>query len=258
MGLRLDSSGSKVFNVLSESAYIEREAYLRTAEDGDNGVIYVQNAPYTKEKVAASGTYEEEDVTGGKRYTFKQRGRTYISYGDHDVALSGNYRIKYTKSSSDGLKMSAGGAVYYNLSSTGGPNKHKITLSNGTIVYADRIEGPLYGDYKRSTIEVQKMVNGEWTSPSDLDPGTESVNFYFYIEKPTNVGHVRVISSIGPDLLGKVLVPAKLHKETTREIRYAPWRYIPSQKTQQKKTFLVQGASTAVQNFAFDGMEDID
>ena len=67
MGLRLDSSGSKVFNVLSESAYIEREAYLRTAEDGDNGVIYVQNAPYTKEKVAASGTYEEEDVTGGKR-----------------------------------------------------------------------------------------------------------------------------------------------------------------------------------------------
>ena len=129
---------------------------------------------------------------------------------------------------------------------------------NGVYVYANKIEGPLYGAHKKSTVEVQKIVNGEWTSPSSLDPGSGSVNFNFYIGEQTNVGHVRVISSIGPDLLGKVLVPAKLHKETTREIRYAPWRYIPSQKTQQNKTFLVQGASTAVQNFAFDGMDDID
>ena len=129
---------------------------------------------------------------------------------------------------------------------------------NGVYVYANKIEGPLYGDYKKSTVEVQKIVNGEWTSPSSPDPGTGSANFNFYIGGSTNVGRVRVIASIAPDLSGKVLVPAKLHKETTREIRYAPWRYIPSQKTQQTKTFLVQGASTAVQNFAFDGMDDID
>ena len=258
MGLRLDSGGSKVFNVLSESAYIEEEAHLRPAVDGDVGVIYVQNAPYTKEEVAASGTYEENDVTGGKRYTFKQRGQTYIRYNDHDFALSGDYRIKYTVSSNGTEMMSKYGKVYYNLSSNGTGNKERIELENGTYVYANVIEGPLYGTHKKSTIEVQKIVNGEWTTPANLDPGSDSVNFYFYIGKSTNVGHVRVIASIAPDLSGKVLVPAKLHNETTIEIRYAPWRYIPSQKTQQTKTFLVQGASTAVQNFAFDGMEDID
>ena len=256
MALRADSNGSKVFKVLKTSAYISEEAYLRDAEENDTDIIYVKNGLYAAEEVTPSGTYDTSDVTGGKKYAFKQRGRTYINYGDISFELNENYRVKYTVSSNGETAISSG-SVYYNLSSTGGSGKVQLGPFNGVYVYANKLNGPLYRAHKKSTVVIQKKVNGSWVTQSGLDPGSGSVNFGFTVGASTEVGSVTVLDSVAPTYSGKTLVPAVLTKETTTDKKYAPWIYIQSEKSEETKTFLVQGASTAVQNFAFDGMEDV-
>lgn len=49
-----------------------------------------------------------------------------------------------------------------------------------------------------------------------------------------------------------------LTQATTRDLKYDYFTYIPSAAEESSGTFLVQGASTAVQNFSFDGMDDIE
>lgn len=50
----------------------------------------------------------------------------------------------------------------------------------------------------------------------------------------------------------------KKYKYTASTFSPAYSTYVPSRASQEKKTVLAQSGSTAMQNFAFDGMEDID
>lgn len=49
-----------------------------------------------------------------------------------------------------------------------------------------------------------------------------------------------------------------LTQAQTRDLRYDYYTYIPSAAEESIGTFLARYGSTAVQNFAFGGMEDID
>ena len=257
MGLRLDSDGSKVFRVLDEPAYISRAAYIRDAEESDVDTFLVQTAPYSKEIITPSGNYTLTETDGSKKYAFPggyERGS--LGYGSTNKTLDARYRIVYTVSSNGSTVLSSGGSAYYNLSTSGGSGKTFIGTYGGVYIYGNKISGPVYRAHKKSTVVVQKLVNGSWVNQTD--PGSGSVTFNIYAGGTVQGGSVTIDPSTAPTLRTKVLVPAVLQKEVVSEKRYSPWRYVPSGKTKSTKTFLAQSGSTAVQNFAFGGMEDID
>lgn len=211
MGLRPDTGGSTVFNVLTRPASIAQEAYLRDAEDGDTGIIYVKNGAYKKEAVTADGNYTVSDVDGGKKYEF--------SVG----ASSGYKKSTITLTGHAGVNRATGSVTI------------RFYTPSGANIFADA--GP-YGTVAASDMTLVYTVS---TPPSGGGGGS-----------------VTVVPSTAPTYSGKTLVPAVLQQATTSEKRYAPWRYVPSSKTEATKTVLAQSGSTAMQNFAFDGMEDID
>lgn len=226
--------------------------------DGDVDTILVQKNPYTKESVTKEGNCTVTDVSGGKKYTFPGGSEPgVLSYGSTKLTIDGKYQIEYIVSTATEV-MSGYGAAYYNLSAQGGPGKVQIGTYNGVTIFGNKISGPIFTGYKKSTVEVKKYVNGKWVKKTD--PGAGSVTFIVNAGSSTDGGSVTVLSSIPPDIGIKKLVPAVLQQETTEVKRYAPWRYIESTASEAKKTFLVQGqqGSTAIQNFAFDGMDDID
>lgn len=257
MGLRPDTGGSTVFNVVTRPASIAQEAYLRDAEESDVDTFLVQTAPYSKEIITPSGNYTLTETGGSKKYAFPggyERGS--LGYGSTNKTLDARYRIVYTVSSNGSTVLSSGGRAYYNLSATGGSGKVQLGPFNGVYVYANKIDGPVYRAHKKSTVVVQKLVNGSWVNQTD--PGSGSVTFNLYAGGTVQGGSVTIDPSTAPTLRTKVLVPAVLQREVVSEKRYAPWRYVPSRKTEDTKTVLAQSGSTAVQNFAFDGMDDID
>lgn len=257
MGLRPDTGGSTVFNVVTRPASIAQEAYLRDAEESDVDTFLVQTAPYSKETITPSGNYTLTETSGSKKYTFPggfERGS--LGYGSTRKTVDARYRIVYTVSSNGSVVLSSGGSAYYNLSTAGGSGKVLVGTFGGVRIYGNVISGPVYRAHNKSTVVVQKLVNGSWVTQTD--PGSGSVTFNIYAGGAVQGGSVTIDPSTAPTLRTKVLAPAVLQKEVVSEKKYAPWRYIPSQKTEKTKTFLVQGASTAVQNFAFGGMEDID
>ena len=211
MGLRPDTGGSTVFNVLTRPASIAQKAYLRDAEDGDTGIIYVKNGAYQKETVTADGAYTVSDVGGGKKYAFSVGASS--GYKKSTITLSGHAGVNR-----------ATGSVTIRFYTPSGANIFADAGSYGTVAASD-----------------MTLVYTVSTPPSGGGGGS-----------------VTVIPSVAPTYSGKTLVPAVLQRETTSEKRYAPWRYVPSSKTEETKTVLAQSGSTAVQNFAFDGMEDID
>lgn len=257
MGLRPDTGGSTVFNVVTRPASIAQEAYLREAEESDVDTFLVQTAPYSKEIITPSGNYTLTETDGSKKYAFPggyERGS--LGYGSTKKTLDARYRIVYTVSSNGSTVLSSGGSAYYNLSTSGGSGKTFIGTYGGVNIYGNAISGPVYRAHKKSTVVVQKLVNGSWVTQTD--PGSGSVTFNIYAGGAVQGGSVTIDPSTPPALRAKVLVPAALQKEVVSEKKYSPWRYIASQKTEQTKTFLTQNSSTAIQNFAFDGMDDID
>lgn len=260
MGLRMDSEGSVAFNVVTESAKISRDAYIRDAEETDVNTFLVQESgsPYIRETVTPSGNYTVSDVNGGKKYTFGSGyERSILSYGGNNKTVDAKYRIVYTVSTNGSTVLSSGGTAYYNLSTAGGSGKVLVGTFGGVKIYGNTISGPVYRAHKKSTVVVQKLVNGAWVTQTD--PGSGSVTFTIYAGSTVGGGSVTIDPSTPATVKTKTLVPAVLQKEKTTERKYAPWRYIPSEKTTAKKTFLVQAdGASAVQNFAFDGMDGWD
>lgn len=257
MGLRPDTGGSTVFNVVTRPASISQEAYLRDAEESDVDTFLVQTAPYSKEIITPSGNYTLTETGGSKKYAFPggyERGS--LGYGSTNKTLDARYRIVYTVSSNGSTVLSSGGSAYYNLSTSGGSGKKLIGTYGGVNIYGNVISGPVYRAHKKSTVVVQKLVNGSWVTQTD--PGSGSVTFNIYAGGSVQGGSVTIDPSTAPTLRAKVLVPAVLQREVVSAKRYAPWRYVPSRKTESTKTVLAQSGTMKMQNFAFDGMDDID
>ena len=211
MGLRPDTGGSTVFNVLTRPASIAQEAYLRDAADGEAGIIYVKNGLYQKEAVTAEGSYTVSDVGGGKKYEFPVGSSS--GYKKSTITLTGHAGVNR-----------ASGSVTIRFYTPSGAN-----------IFADAGQ---YGTVAASDMTLVYTVS---TPPSGGGGGS-----------------VTIVPSTAPTYSGKTLVPAVLQREKTSEKRYAPWRYVPSSKTEETKTVLAKSGSTAIQNFAFYGMDDID
>lgn len=244
MGLRLDSGGSKVFKVLDQSAYISREAFIRDAEETDTDTFLVQTAPYSKETITPSGNYTLTESGGSKKYSFPggyERGS--LGYGSTSKTVDARYQIVYTVSSNGSTVLSSGGSAYYNLSASGGSGKTLIGNYGGVNIFGNVISGPVYKAHNKSTVIVRKLVNGSWVTQTD--PGSGSVTFNIYAGGSVQGGSVTIDPSTAPTLRAKVLVPAVMQKETTTEKRYAPWRYIPSEKSAAEKILLVKTEETS-------------
>lgn len=206
-------------------------------EDGDAGTpIYVRTSNSSPQSVSFTGS----PVIGssGKATTYKYNGTVNSRMNVHSYNGSGgtvennNYTGAYE--------------VNYNVSTAYQVN---LTLyykkSNGT--YAQYPNTCYYG-YKKSTLTV-----------TGADTGSGSAKLVF---TPQNVSWNSGVVSVTPYtpevVRAKKIKQGVLTQATTRDIKYDYYTYIPSAAEVSSGTFLVQGASTAVQNFAFNGMDDID
>lgn len=169
-----------------------------------------------------NGLYQKETVTAEGDYTEEtvDGGKKYTFGGESGGGYS---KSTITLTGHTGVNRATGSVTI------------RFYTANGSNIYAD---AGRYGTVAASDMTLVYKVS---TPPSGGAGGS-----------------VTVLSSTPPTYQGKTLVPAVLQRETTTEKRYAHWRYIPSECSEKEKTFLVQHGSTAVQNFAFEGMEDID
>lgn len=124
------------------------------------------------------------------------------------------------------------------------------------------------------------VVRNTGTSPVTINPGntrtmrTDSVVYdcttwadYYTYPSYDYVGYFASSGSAGgggtvvvtPEIVrAQKIKQGVLTQATTRDLNYDFYTYIPSAAEESSGTFLVRGASTAVQNFAFDGMDDIE
>lgn len=110
--------------------------------------------------------------------------------------------------------------------------KYQMYTKGSSGTYYPWAGGTLYVNYKKSTLAV-----------TGVDTGSGSAQLKFTPNAPGGDG-------------GSVTVVPSTPEETTDQ-KFGYFTHIPASAESQERTFLVQ-QSTAVQNFAFDGMDDLD
>lgn len=84
-----------------------------------------------------------------------------------------------------------------------------------------------------------------------MDTGSGSAKLVF-TPRGGGGGSVTVIPYKPETVARKVLQPATLTPEESRDRKWGYYTRVPGSAVEQTKTFLVQGGTTALQNFAFD------
>lgn len=207
-------------------------------EDGDSGTpIYVRTAKSTAQSVAYTGSPKIATDSNGK-VAYSYSGTTtgtmnvHTYDGNSDTVENKSYTSAYT--------------VNYTVSSA---TKYTSTLYskdvNGNYYVNNQT---FYTGYKKSTLSV-----------TGTDTGSGSAKLVFTPkDKNWSSGVVTVTPYTPETVRAKKIKQGVLTQAKTRDIKYDYYTYIPSAAKEATGTFLAQGASTAVQNFAFDGMDDID
>lgn len=236
MGRFIHAGGASTIKELTAYASVT-DATLVDMEDGDAGSpIYVRTTKSSPQSVAYTGS--PAIGSSGAATTFQYTGSVNSKMNVHTYNGSGNtvenntygsaYTVNYTVSTAHQVNLT----LYYKK-------------SNGT--YAQYPNTCYYG-YKKSTLAV-----------TGTDTGSGSAKLVF---TPKNVSWNSGVVSVTPYtpevVRAKKIKQGVLTQATTRDIKYDYYTYIPSAAEVSSGTFLVQGASTAVQNFSFDGIDDID
>lgn len=230
MGRFIHAGGSSTIKELTAYASVT-DATLVDMEDGDAwSPIYVRISKSSAQSVAYTGspvigssgaatTYKYTGTTGGRM-------NVHTYNGSEETVENNNYTSAYE--------------VDYNVSTAYQVN---LTLyykkSDGT--YAQYPNTCYYG-YKKSTLKV-----------TGTDTGSGSAKLVFTPKGETwNSGVVSVTPYTPEVVRAQKIKQGVLTQATTRDIKYDYYTYIPSAAEESSGTFLAQGASTAVQNFAFD------
>lgn len=239
MGRFIHAGGASTIKELTAYASVT-SAELVDMEDGDAGTpIYVrtsrsypESVVYTDSPVIGSSdgatTYKYTGTTGGRMNV-----HTYIGDdGSGGTVENNNYTSAYEVNYTVSQAYTVNNTLYYKK-------------SDGT--YAEYPNTCYYG-YKKSTLTV-----------TGKDTGSGSAKLVFTPRGETWNSGVVTVTPYTPEVVrAKKLKQGVLTQAKTRDLAYDYYTYIPSSAETDTKTLLVQGASTAVQNFAFDGMEDID
>lgn len=239
MGRFIHAGGGSTIKELTAYASVTN-AELVDMEDGDAGTpIYVrtsrsypQSVAYTGSPVIGSSdgatTYKYTGTTGGRMNV-----HTYLGADGSGGTVENNnytsaYEVKYTVSTAYQVNLT----LYYKK-------------SDGT--YAQYPNTCYYG-YKKSTLTV-----------TGTDTGSGSAKLVFTPRGETWNSGVVTVTPYTPEVVrAKKLKQGVLTQATTRDLKYDYYTYIPSAAEESSGTFLTQSGSTATQNFAFDGMDDIE
>ena len=236
MGRFIHAGGASTIKELTAYASVT-DATLVDMEDGDPGSpIYVRTSRSSPQSVAYTGS--PAIGSSGAATTYQYAGTVNSKMNVHTYNGSGNtvenntygsaYQIDYTVSTAHLVNLT----LYYKK-------------SNGT--YAKYPNTCYYG-YKKSTLTV-----------TGTDTGSGSAKLVFTPQKVNWNSGVISVTPYTPEIVrAQKIKQGVLTQATTRDLKYDYFTYIPSAAEESSGTFLVQGASTAVQNFAFDGMDDID
>ena len=225
-------------NIKELTAYASvTDATLVDMEDGDAGSpVYVRTTKSSPQSVAYTGS--PEIGSSGRATTYKYSGTVNSKMNVHTYDGSGNtvenntygsaYTVNYTVSSATKY-----GSTLYSKDSNGNYYVNRQTFYTG---------------YRKSTLTV-----------TGKDTGSESAKLVFTPQNVSwNSGTVSVTPYTPEVVRAKKIKQGVLTQAQTRDLKYDYYTYIPSAAEESSGTFLAQGASTAVQNFAFDGMDDID
>ena len=236
MGRFIHAGGASTIKELTAYASVT-DATLVDMEDGDAGSpIYVRTTKSSPQSVAYTGS--PAIGSSGAATTFQYTGSVNSKMNVHTYNGSGNtvenntygsaYTVNYTVSTAHQVNLT----LYYKK-------------SNGT--YAQYPNTCYYG-YKKSTLAVTGMDTGSGSAKLVFTP--QKVNW--------NSGVVSVTPYTPEIVRAKKIKQGVLTQAQTRDLKYDYYTYIPSAAEESIGTFLARYGSTAVQNFAFDGMDDID
>lgn len=224
-------------------------AELVDMEDGDSGdPIYVRTSKSEAETVSYTGDPTIDTDTDGKK-TYKYMGGTYVpsklksinksqweDYGNAQGATSVIKRL-----------VSVGKAV----SRPANPTKAKVP------------SGYRYQKYLPvSDTWIDVTIPSNWYDCTTWEyyypyPEYDYLGYFASSGDPGGGGSVTVTPYTPEIVRAQKIKQGELVTSGITTQRYDYFTYIPSAAENVTKTFLVQGASTAVQNFAFDGMDDV-
>ena len=236
MGRFIHAGGASTIKELTAYASVT-DATLVDMEDGDAGSpIYVRTSKSSPQSVAYTGspvigssgaatTYKYTGTTSGRMnvHTYNGSGGTVENNN-----YTGAYEVNYTVSSATQYT-----STLYSKDSNGNYYVNRKTFYTG---------------YRKSTLTV-----------TGTDTGSGSAKLVFTPRGETWSSGVVTVTPYTPEVVrAQKIKQGVLTQATTRDLKYDYFTYIPSAAEESSGTFLVQGASTAVQNFAFDGMDDID
>lgn len=232
MGRFIHAGGASTIKEITAYASVT-DATLVDMEDGDAGSpIYVRTTKSSPQSVAYTGS----PVIGssGAATTYQYAGTANSKMNVHTYNGSGNtvenntygsaYTVNYTVSTAHQVNLT----LYYKK-------------SDGT--YA-RYPNTCYYGYKKSTLAV-----------TGTDTGSGSAKLVFTPQQVSWKSGVVTVTPYTPEVVrAKKIKQGVLTQATTRDLNYDYFTYIPSVAEESSGTFLKQSGSTAVQNFAFDGM----
>ncbi len=250
----LDKGGNTLKELVSPATL--NAAYLRDWQSYDSGVladIWVRTAASKPPTVNTTGSPSVTNGTGYTTYSFSggSKGRAALKRIDYNAYVdSGNLQgcdtaIAYTTTTlpnavskpANPTKVKSVTGKYY-----GQPRQLKygdsiqITANSNNLYDCTTWENCYQASgVSRSSIAMGAYVNGGSSSSG----GSVTVNNYT------------------PEVVSKkVLQPASLNPEKTRDRNWCYYTRVPGSAETKTKTFLVQGGTAALQNFAFDMMEE--
>lgn len=213
-------TGQTKVKVLKKQAGI-KPAELREFRDGDTVFYNVRTASSKPQVVTYTGT---PTITGDGRKTYSFSGKSsglmnvYSTAGGATVENQ-NYSGRYR--------------VSYNVSSAS-VFGHPVYVKTQAGTYVKQ-NGTFYTNYRKSTLVVSGVDTGSGSATLDFTPLGQTVD----------AGSITVTPYTPEVVVKRVLQPAELIPEEVEEIEGTTI------------TVLAQ-AVTPVQNFAFDGMDDLD
>ncbi len=198
-----------------------KDAYLRDWQSYDSGVladIWVRTSPSVAQDVTYTGSpsIASDDATRAKTYTFPggMHVHTFDGKGEtmENANYSGTYRIDY-KVSTGPQNRYIGELFYYNST------QHRyVSMGNRTWWYGTA--------YSKSTLSV-----------TGTDTGTGSATLIF---TPNSTGGSVTVVPYKPEtVVRKVLQPASLNPEKTRDRNWCYYTRVPGSAVAQTKTFLM-------------------
>ena len=236
MGRFIHAGGASAIKELTAYASVT-DATLVDMEDGDAGSpIYVRTTKSSPQSVSYTGS--PAIGSSGAATTYQYTGTANSKMNVHTYDGSGNtvenntygsaYQVDYTVSTAHQVNLT----LYYKK-------------SDGT--YA-RYPNTCYYGYKKSTLAV-----------TGTDTGSGGAKLVFTPQQVSWKSGVVSVTPYTPEIVrAQKIKQGVLTQAKTRDLKYDYYTYIPSDAEESSGTFLAQGASTAVQNFAFDGMEGWD